>query len=75
MKKETQIYVYLLDEGTDVWRPVKAVHQSGDIYKIISLNHNHEDEKWEFLHGDLVRCKNRYFSNGETCLVAERIND
>jgi hypothetical protein len=43
----TQIYVYLLDEGTDVWRPVEAMQLTEGVYRIAS--EPAEDEKWQFL--------------------------
>ena len=64
MKEET-IYVYLLDEGVDVWRPVKAVHIRDTVYKIVSENPALEDEKWQFSTGDLVRCEFKPLSEAE----------
>ena len=52
-----QIYVYLEDEGTNVWRPVDAEYLGGNKYKIISSNPNGEDEKWQFQEGDIVGCE------------------
>jgi hypothetical protein len=71
MKHET-IYVYLLEEGTDVWRPVEAEVLARDRYRIISENINPKDEKWEFVTGDIVRCKRKVLRNSGTqvCLVA-----
>jgi hypothetical protein len=51
------VYVALLDEGTDCWRPVQAEHMSGDVYRLCGPKH--EDEVWEFQPGELVRCKPR----------------
>lgn len=74
MERFSQIYVYLLEEGTDVWRPVQAVHVRGDVYRIISPNLDHEDEKWQFASGELVRCEERVSTNGGTYLAAyERV--
>jgi hypothetical protein len=47
------IYVKLLDEGMDVWRPVQAVRVSGQAYEIIA-QHVDETETWEFLPGSKV---------------------
>jgi len=67
-----QIYIYLEDEGTDVWRPVEAKHLVGDTYEILSKNNNPEDEHWRFNKGDIVRCEARAFLNSRPheCLVA-----
>ena len=56
MNEET-IYIYLLNEGTDVWRPVKAFQVKENIYKISSVNTDPEDEIWQFNKGDFVRCE------------------
>ena len=71
--EEVEIYVALLDEGTDVWRPVKARLVSGKVYKIVDQAYNTEDETWEFTPGTEVVCEQRILSNGgrdRECLVA-----
>jgi hypothetical protein len=50
------IYVALLDEGVDVWRPVRAEHVRADVYRIADQTYEAETERWEFVPGDLVRC-------------------
>lgn len=68
------IYVFLLDEGTDVWRPVHAEHISGDTYQIVDIEPG-DDENWEFKSGETVRVRDKVFSGGETGLVAyERVS-
>jgi hypothetical protein len=62
------IFVALLDEGTDVWRPVQAELVEGSLYRIIGPAP--EDELWEFTPGSLVRCREKVFSGGERGLVA-----
>src|SRR5262245_2986956 len=58
-KTET-IYVWLPDEGVDVFRPVTAQHVQDDLYRIIDAPP--EDETWEFKQGDTVRCRHRQLS-------------
>lgn len=70
MENATEIYVYLLDEGTDAWRPVQAVHVGGDVYRIVSTNT--DPEKWEFSFNKLVHCKERKSIEGESFLTAYR---
>jgi hypothetical protein len=54
----TTIYVYLLDEGVDCWRPVTAEHVRDDIYRIVGeAPDDLEHEKWQFMPGQLVHCK------------------
>jgi hypothetical protein len=70
-----QIYVRLLNEGVDVWRPVDASRLQGDVYRIGTENQHPEDEEWEFGAGELIRCRERTFSGGTVGLVAfERAN-
>jgi hypothetical protein len=65
-----EIYIALLDEGSPVWRPAKAIPLEDGIYRITSENGDPEDELWEFVTGDAVRCTRRVFSDGATRLVA-----
>jgi hypothetical protein len=51
----TKIYIKLLDEDIDVWRPVEAKKLSTDIYQIIEENIN-ASEHWEFNYHDVVKC-------------------
>jgi hypothetical protein len=57
-----EIYVKLLNEGTNVWRPVKAVQVLDKVYRIISENSDPDDEKWAFSTGDLVWCSKQHLS-------------
>jgi hypothetical protein len=46
------IFVYLRDEGTDVWRPVDAVLVGPSQYRIVGENRAPDDEHWEFSAGE-----------------------
>ena len=70
MADPTQIYVALLNEGVEVWRPVDATHVGSDRYRILSPNETPGDERWEFQQGALVRCRTRTFADGIVGLVA-----
>ena len=63
-----QIYIALLDEGTPVWRPASAAHLRDDIYRIIQQPS--PDERWEFVTGELVHCREQSFADGQRGLVA-----
>lgn len=65
-----QIYVALLDEEVDVWRPVDALPVGPGEYRIVSHNLDPEDEHWEFQQGEVVRCYPKTFSGGVQGLVA-----
>jgi hypothetical protein len=71
METET-IYVYLLDEGVDCWRPVEAVHEGDNRYRISGVNADPSDEHWEFATGDLVVCECRTLSDGEALVAVRR---
>jgi len=64
MENPTIIYVRLLDEGTECWRPVDANRTPGDIFEIVSKNPDPDDEHWEFNVGQIVRCEKQRFSVG-----------
>lgn len=66
------IYVALLDEGTDVWRPVDAEELRDGLFRIVSANSNPEDERWEFESGSFVRCKQRQLSEGSVLVAVSR---
>lgn len=53
----------LLNEGTDVWRPVQATLVSADAYRV--EGEMLDGEEWMFAPGSLVRCELRTFSDGE----------
>jgi hypothetical protein len=65
------IYVALLDEGVDVWRPVLAERISLDCFRITGVNADPEDEHWEFQTGDVVRCEFRQLSEGKRLVAVE----
>ena len=68
MKK--MIYVSLLNEGTQVYRPVPAYEIGNDIYKIDGFEmYKPEVETWEFLPGTYVLVQQKVLQ-GESVLVA-----
>lgn len=71
MKMTETIYVYILDEGTDVWRPVEAEKVTGSVFRIPSTTQVPDDEKWMFKPGDIVLCELKNLADGIR-LVATR---
>jgi hypothetical protein len=69
MSKRDTIYVALLDEGIDVWRPVEAERLSPDIYRIVDQGYDPDIERWEFEPGTVVRCRTEK-RDGRQILVA-----
>jgi hypothetical protein len=75
MSPETELidlYVRLLNEGTEVLRPAKALSLGSGVFRILGTpNYDPEDEEWEFKPGSLIRVESRVDQNG-SCLVATR---
>jgi hypothetical protein len=65
------VYVALLNEGTDVWRPVAAAQVGPALYRL--LGPVPEDEGWQFQPGEVVRCEARVLSGKQALIAVERI--
>jgi hypothetical protein len=61
------IYMTLVNEGTEVWRPVEATHLSGDLYRVNGSMPG--DEEWAYSPGAIVRCERTTFKEGESELT------
>jgi hypothetical protein len=57
MSRVVQIYMPLLGEGVDVWRPVQAEHLHGNVYRVLDQPCDRDDESWQFELGDEVMCE------------------
>ena len=67
------IYIRLLDEGTDVFRPTAAEPVEGGLFRVLPTpNYDPEDEVWEFPPGSVVRCETKELE-GEGVQVASAI--
>ena len=62
------IYMLLLNEGVDVWRPVEATPMSQDTFRVDA--EMPESEEWAFPPGTVVRCELKSFSGGKAGLTA-----
>ena len=67
---QTIAYMPLIDEGTDVWRPVTVRNLGAEKYEVIGPMP--DGEVWAFTPGTLVRLTLKVLSEGET-LVVERL--
>jgi len=65
---ESVIYMPLLVEGTDCWRPVRAVQVADGVFEVV--DQLCEGESWAFAPGSRVRCRNHVFTTGDRGLVA-----
>lgn len=57
MTNIVQIYIALLDEGVDVWRPVQAERLGNNTYRILDQPYDRSIESWQFEPGALVLCE------------------
>jgi hypothetical protein len=67
------VFVALIDEGVDVWRPVPATPLGGARYRLgRPRDFDPQTETWEFPPGAVVECETRTLSGGPA-LVAIRL--
>ena len=67
------IYIRLLDESVDCWRPTSA-DQHGEVFVV--LGPTPDDEHWEFQPGARVLCRKQTFEGDDhERLVAYRLAD
>jgi hypothetical protein len=64
------IYVKILNEGTTVWRPVKAEKILNNVFKIIDFPEH--GEKWEFSPNTKVICALQEKSVGMVYVAVEK---
>ncbi|MCX9076368.1 MAG: hypothetical protein OIN84_00180 [Candidatus Methanoperedens sp.] len=58
MVNEATIYIRLLDEGVETWRPTTAEEVRPGVFMILpSTSFDPETETWEFTPGQLVECE------------------
>ncbi len=70
----TTIYVRLLDEGTDAFRPTLADRTSDGFYRLRPTeDYDSEDERWEFLPGQVVRCQRVKLHGGERLVAIDLV--
>ncbi len=67
----TTIYVRLLDDGVDVWRPVLATDLGGRLFRLPDWAYDPDLEVWEFLPGTVVEASASVLGE-EQVLVAVR---
>lgn len=72
MSKFTEIFVSLLDEGVEVWRPVQAENVYGSVYRIIKQPYDRKLETWQYEPGDEVVCEMIQMSDGEIFAAVRR---
>ncbi len=76
MSETVEIYVYLEDEGVDVWRPTTAKSLGEGRYLLQATpDYDPDLEQWEFVPGTVVSSRMRRFEGGpEQKRVAVPVN-
>ncbi len=72
MNATEQIYVALLDEGIDVWRPVEAERLGPDVFRVTGAIP--DGEVWAFQPGEVVRCQEKKLSDGTHPIATEKLS-
>ena len=69
----TTIFVELLDEGVDVWRPVVAEELGPEVFLIPAATKVPCGEKWQFSPGATVRCELKRLSRGVVLVAVQQL--
>ena len=64
------VYVQLLGEGVNVWRPVEANPVGHDLYRLV--DRPPDEEEWAFEAGDVVRCRTQRLTGGDVLVAFEK---
>jgi hypothetical protein len=67
----TTVYMPLLNEGTDVWRPVEAM-KIGELGYMVTQNAP-PDEEWAFEPGHILQCEERQSSDGPHLVAVAKL--
>lgn len=60
-----EVYVELLEEGTETWRRAKALNLGNRLYKLLQTpNYDPENEMWAFLPGEIVALEQAHTNIG-----------
>jgi len=69
MVERRTVYVALLDEGVDVWRPTAAQQVAPHLFRL--LGPVPPGESWHFQPDEVVRCEVRPLSEGPALVAVE----
>ncbi len=68
------IFVYLKNEGTDVWRPTLGRRISHMVFEVMpTADYDPGYEDWEFVPGTTVECEERFLSGGKVLVAVRRV--
>ena len=69
-----KIFIALLDEGVDVWRPAPAWRVDGSTYIVLRPDgYDPDEERWEYPPGSTVHCEVRTVSDGTILAAVRRV--
>jgi hypothetical protein len=74
VKDVVEIFVRLLDEGVDAWRPIMAERLSTETSRILDQPYSRATETWEFSPGDEFRCEMISSSNGQILAAIQLVS-
>ena len=70
-EKTMEVYVVLLEEGTDTIRGTQAIDLGDGTFKLLPTpNYDPEDEIWEFLPGSIVKVRSVKDYRGNDIMLA-----
>lgn len=72
MSRAGEIFVRLLDEDIEVWRPVLAQQSGPNRYRILDQPYDRGLERWEFAPYDEVICSPTPADGGEILAAVSR---
>ena len=73
---EELIYIQLLKEGVEVYRPVSAYKLKDNVYKIQGRDiYDPDNEQWEFLPDTYVYVENRTLSEGDVLVAIKKYDE
>ena len=71
-KRKVEIYVRLLEEGTNVCRPTQALDLGNGLFKMqATSDYDPNNETWEFIPGSEVRGEVRSSESGSYLLAVK----
>lgn len=66
-----EIYIPLLGEDIDVWRPAQAYQIDENRYKILApIVYGTKNEQWKFIPGSIVHCEYVTTTGGDRIFAA-----
>lgn len=75
--KQATIFIRLLEEGIDVWRPAQALRQeTQNHFRVLEpSDYDPSDEKWEFPPDSVVVCEQRSVDGEDVLVAIELVED